>query len=97
MVLGAEVESRTLTPAAQTCANNYLNATQKNGEILANATDACEQAANRTKVAYNQSSNSTVNQIRAQLLTLEQNLQMCRNETDSAVFLNCTVSTVSSH
>ncbi|XP_020800557.1 uncharacterized protein LOC110177920 [Drosophila serrata] len=93
MVLGGEVEPRALTPAAQTCANNYLNATQKNGDILANSTNACEEAANRTKVAYVQSSNTTVNQIRAQLLSLEQNLQLCRNETDSARFLNCTVST----
>ncbi|XP_017019713.1 uncharacterized protein [Drosophila kikkawai] len=93
MVLGGELEPRVLTPAAQTCANNYLNATQKTGDTLANSTNACEESANRTKVAYVQSSNSTVNQIRAQLLTLEQNLQLCRNETDSARFLNCTVST----
>ncbi|XP_016985962.1 uncharacterized protein LOC108049332 [Drosophila rhopaloa] len=92
MVLG-ESEARGLTPAAQTCANNYLNTTQKNAEKLANATDACEQVANRTKVAYTQTSNSTVSQIRLQLLTLEQNLQLCRNETDATLFLNCTVST----
>ncbi|KAH8252517.1 hypothetical protein KR032_000372 [Drosophila birchii] len=93
MVLGGEIEPRALTPAAQTCVNNYLNATQKTGDILANSTNACDESANRTKVAYAQSSNTTVNQIRVQLLTLEQNLQLCRNETDSAVFLNCTVST----
>ncbi|XP_043644852.1 uncharacterized protein LOC122614348 [Drosophila teissieri] len=92
MVLG-EAEGRGLTPAAQTCANIYLNTTQKNGDSLANATNACEEAANRTNVAYTQTSNSTINQIRQQLLTLEQNLQLCRNETDSALFLNCTVST----
>eukprot|EP00099_Drosophila_melanogaster_P012237 NP_001286556.1 uncharacterized protein Dmel_CG5084, isoform B [Drosophila melanogaster] len=92
MVLG-EAEGRGLTPAAQTCANIYLNTTQKNGDKLANATNACEEAANRTNVAYTQTSNSTINQIRLQLLTLEQNLQLCRNETDSAIFLNCTVST----
>ncbi|KAH8291041.1 hypothetical protein KR054_007997 [Drosophila jambulina] len=93
MVMGGEVEPRALNPAAQTCANTYLNASQKNGDTLANSTNACEEAANRTKVAYAQSSNTTVNQIRTQLLTLEQNLQLCRNETDSARFLNCTVST----
>ncbi|KAI8039796.1 uncharacterized protein LOC128253878 [Drosophila gunungcola] len=92
MALG-ESEARDLTPAAQTCANNYVNTTQKNAEKLANATDACEQAANRTKVAFSQSSNTTVSQIRLQLLSLEQNLQLCRNETDAALFLNCTVST----
>ncbi|XP_017077677.1 uncharacterized protein LOC108112360 [Drosophila eugracilis] len=92
MVVG-EAEGRALTPAAQTCANNYLNTTQKNGDKLANATNACEEAANRTKVSYTQTSNTTINQIRLQLLTLEQNLQLCRNETDAALFLNCTVST----
>ncbi|XP_043948033.1 uncharacterized protein LOC108022104 [Drosophila biarmipes] len=92
-MVGGEAQGRALPPAAQTCANNYLNTTQKNGDKLANATDACEAAANRTKVSYTQTSNSTVSQIRLQLLTLEQNLQLCRNETDAALFLNCTVST----
>ncbi|XP_017010132.2 uncharacterized protein [Drosophila takahashii] len=92
MVVG-EAEGRALTPAAQTCATNYLNTTQKIGDKLANATNACEEAANRTKVSYVQSSNTTVSQIRLQLLNLEKNLELCRNETDSALFLNCTVST----
>ncbi|XP_016927506.2 uncharacterized protein [Drosophila suzukii] len=92
MVVG-EAEGRALTPAAQTCASNYLNTTQNNGDKLANATNACEDAANRTQVSYTQNSNSTVSQIRLQLLNLEQNLQLCRNETDSALFLNCTVAT----
>lgn len=94
MVMG-EVESRVLTPAAQTCANTYLNATQKNGDKLANATNLCEEAANRTTVANSQQSNATVSLIRTQLLTLEKNLELCRNETDSARFLNCTTATVS--
>jgi len=85
MVVG-EAEGRALTPAAQTCASNYLNTTQNNGDKLANATNACEDAANRTQVSYTQNSNSTVSQIRLQLLNLEQNLQLCRNETDSALF-----------
>ncbi|XP_017049332.1 uncharacterized protein LOC108093663 [Drosophila ficusphila] len=92
MVLG-EAAGRALNPAAQSCANLYLNTTQKYGDQLANATNECEEAANRTKVAYSQSSNSTVSQIRLQLWNLQQNLESCRNETDSALFLNCTVST----
>ncbi|XP_017094040.2 uncharacterized protein [Drosophila bipectinata] len=92
MVMG-EAESRVLTPAAQTCANNYLNATQKNGDKLANATNLCEEAANRTTVANRQQSNATVTLIRTQLLNLEKNLELCRNETDSARFLNCTTAT----
>ncbi|KAH8277755.1 hypothetical protein KR018_005042 [Drosophila ironensis] len=92
MVLG-DAETRALTPAAQSCANNYLNATQKNGDKLANATNACEEAANRTTVANTQQSNATVTLIRTQLLTLEKNLQLCRNETDASRFLNCTTST----
>ncbi|EDV55001.1 uncharacterized protein LOC6546951 [Drosophila erecta] len=90
MVLG-EAEGRGLTPAAQTCADIYVNATGKYGDKLANATTACEEAADRTNGANTQVTNATINQIRVQLLTLEQNLQLCRNETDSAVFLNCTV------
>ncbi|EDW32225.1 GL11524 [Drosophila persimilis] len=89
-----QMESRALSPAGQACSNNYVNATTKNSEKLANATNACEDAANSTIVSNNKNSNATVITIRNQLLALEQNLQLCRNETDSARFLNCTVSTV---
>ncbi|KAH8400699.1 hypothetical protein KR009_000384, partial [Drosophila setifemur] len=92
MALG-EAEPRSLNPAMDTCANSYFNASQKNAEKLANTTNACEDSANRTIVNYNQQSNSSVTQIRTQLLNLQQNLQRCLNNTDSALFLNCTTAT----
>ncbi|XP_034651019.1 cAMP-dependent protein kinase catalytic subunit [Drosophila subobscura] len=88
-----QMESRALSPAGQACSNNYVNATTKNSEKLANTTNACEDVANSTTVANDRNSNATVLTIRNQLLSLEQNLQLCRNETDSARFINCTVST----
>ncbi|XP_068147297.1 uncharacterized protein [Drosophila tropicalis] len=84
-------DARALSPAGTTCANNYNNATSKNVDQLTNATNACEEAANRTTVANNLSSNSSVTTVRSQLLQLEQNLQLCKNLTDSALYLNCTV------
>ncbi|KAH8394635.1 hypothetical protein KR222_000747, partial [Zaprionus bogoriensis] len=92
MVMASMREERALSPGESACLNAYNNATNKNLEELSNATSKCEEAANRTTISNNQNSNSSVTVIRNQLLSLEKNLQLCRNETDQQVFINCTVS-----
>jgi len=89
------IEDRAMSPAENACYVAYNNATNQVANQLSNATNKCEEAANRTMVTNYQSTNSSVNLIRSQLLQLEQNLQRCRNETDSARLINCTVSYVS--
>ncbi|XP_034479263.1 uncharacterized protein LOC117785396 isoform X2 [Drosophila innubila] len=86
------IEDRAMSPAENACYVAYNNATNQVANQLSNATNKCEEAANRTMLTNYQSTNSSVNLIRSQLLQLEQNLQRCRNETDSARLINCTVS-----
>lgn len=91
------MEERALSPGELACYNAYNNKTNKNLEELSNATSKCEEAANRTSTSNSQTSNSTVTLIRNKLLELEKNLQVCKNETDSQRFINCTVSYVSTN
>ncbi|KAH8372163.1 hypothetical protein KR093_010353, partial [Drosophila rubida] len=86
----AMIEERALSPGETACLNAYNNATNQISNNLSNSTNKCEEAANKTTVANNQNSNSTVNNIRSQLLTLTQNVQRCLNESDASLLTNCT-------
>ncbi|XP_060654772.1 putative mediator of RNA polymerase II transcription subunit 29 [Drosophila nasuta] len=91
-VSSSMIDERALSPAETACLNAYNNATNHIGNNLSNSTNKCEDAANKTAIANNQSSNSTVNSIRTQLLTLQQNVQRCLNESDANLLTNCTTS-----
>ncbi|KAL7737735.1 hypothetical protein ACLKA6_006126 [Drosophila palustris] len=86
------IGERAMSPAESACYVAYNNATNQIANQLSNATNQCEEAANRTTIHNNQSTNSSVTLIRSQLLNLQQNLQRCSNLTDSALLINCTVS-----
>ncbi|KAM8714386.1 hypothetical protein ACLKA7_014506 [Drosophila subpalustris] len=86
------IGERAMSPAESACYVAYNNATNQIANQLSNATNQCEEAANRTTINNNQSTNSSVSLIRSQLLNLQQNLQRCTNLTDSALLINCTVS-----
>ncbi|XP_030387316.1 uncharacterized protein LOC115633938 [Scaptodrosophila lebanonensis] len=86
------IESRALSPAEKTCGDIYNNATNKIYIDLTNDTTKCVDEANRTNTDNDKTSNATVTTIRNQSLTLEQNLQRCKNITDNKLYLNCTIS-----
>ncbi|EDW01438.1 uncharacterized protein LOC6559621 [Drosophila grimshawi] len=84
-------EARSLTPPEINCVNKHTNSSNMNHDEMTNATSKCEETYNSTLVANSQNRDVIGNQIRSQVLTLQNNLQKCTNESENLLLINCTI------
>lgn len=94
-VRSALIDTRALSPAESDCANSYNNRSQDINAKLTNQTNSCFENANRTADINTKNSNVTLTGIKADIATVQMQLDNCTRINNTELFLNCLTESVS--